>query len=53
MQLFWTSAEILDLAVIRLQDCADRLLGRKPFAERVDQATGRTPEPTAAPKFEK
>lgn len=50
MQLFWTTAEVLDLALIRLLDRADRLLKRPAFAERVDRATGRTPEPTAAPK---
>ena len=53
MQLFWTTAEVLDLALIRLLDRADRLLKRPAFAERVDRATGRTPEPTVAPKFEK
>lgn len=53
MQLFWTTVETLDLAVMRLLDRTDRLLGRKPLAERIEQATGRTPEPTAPPKFEK
>lgn len=53
MRAFWVALETIDVTAIRLLESADRLLGRAPFGERVTRATNQTPEPTAAPKFEK
>jgi len=53
MRALWVLFETLDLATIRTLERVDRWLGRPPLRERVASATEGTPEPTAAPKFEK